>query len=161
MAAADRYYGSAYETGSAARELPGIPEKELRRQKKEQVQEARRQIEARVHEKRLASKEFAAPQVLVLALAMMLLVGAVSLFIVRLSIQESALREIEQLELKIQTVQHENTILRNVKNSSIDYDEVYAVATEELGMTIPGKQQMIYYTQPSVEFVHKYGDIPK
>ena len=163
MAAAEvnRYRRAAYQTGTAAPKLPAVPEKELRKEKREQVLQARTAIEARVQEKRRAANEFSALQVLAVLAAAAVLVAAAGFFIVQLSTQESSKNAIERLELEIQTVHHENVILQNLKNSSIDYEKVYTVATEEYGMTIPMKQQVVHYDQPSVEFVHKYGDIPR
>ena len=154
-------YGTVYQSGSAARALPETPERELRRDKREQVQKARQDIEVRVRDKRRAANEFSKAQVIFLGAAMALFVAAVSFFLVCLSSQQSMKNDIERLEYQIQTTQHENAILRNLKNSSIDYDTVYRVATEELGMTIPMKQQVVHYQEPSVEFVHKYGEIPR
>ena len=154
-------YGTVYQSGSAARALPEVPERELRREKKEQVERARREIELRVHEKRSAAKEFSRAQVLLISLAMVIFIAAVSSFLVCLSGRQEVKNDIERLEYEIQSVQHENAILRNLKNSSIDYDTVYRVATEELGMIIPEKRQVVRYQEPSVEFVYKYGDIPR
>ncbi len=154
-------YGTVYQSGSAARALPEVPERELVREKREQVQKARREIELRVHEKRREAGEFTKPQVLVLGLAMALFIASVSFFLVSLSRNQSVKNDVERLEYDIQSVHHENAILRNLRNSSIDYDTVYRVATEELGMTIPEKRQVVRYQEPSVEFVYKYGDIPK
>ena len=156
-----RNYGNVYEPGSAARALPESPERVERRDRKEEVLAARRAIEVRVNEKRHAAAEFGKGQVLVLSAAIVLFLACASFFIVRLSAQESLRNDIEKLELTIQTVHHENVILENRQNSSIDYEKVYAYATEELGMSIPAKQQVVTYDQPSVEFVHKYGEIPK
>ena len=156
-----RYYGTAYQSGTAAPALPQIPDKELRRERQEQIRKARQDVEARVLEKRHERREFSRVQILVLTAAMAVLIASVSLFIVRVSVKESTRNAIESLEREIQTVHHENVILKNRRNAGIDYDRVYTIATEELGMTSPMKQQVVYYEQPDLEFVHKYGDIPK
>ena len=157
----NRMYGTVYQSGSAARALPEIPERELRREKREQVKKARQEIEVRVREKRRAANEFSKVQMLSIGAALAVFIASVSFFLVCLSSQQSMKNDIERLEYQIQTTQHESAILRNLKNSSIDYDTVYRVATEELGMTIPMKQQVVHYQEPYVEFVHKYGDIPR
>ena len=158
-----RNYGTVYQPGTAARALP-VPKpdrEDERKKKKEQAERARQQIEARVAEKCRAANEYTKVQMLVILTCAALFVAASSFFIVNLSRQETMKKDIERLELQIQTIHQDNRIMQNLKNSSIDFQDVYAYATEVLGMRTPMKQQMIYYDQPTVEFVHKYGEIPK
>ena len=45
-------------------------------------------------------------------------------------------------------------------NTSLDLDYVYRVATEELGMVYPNKNQVILYNKTESEYVRQYEDIP-
>ena len=46
-------------------------------------------------------------------------------------------------------------------NTSLNLDEVYRIATEELGMVYPSKDQVILYNKTESEYVRQYEDIPK
>jgi len=158
----NRFYGSAYVYGSAAPVRKAEPERRPDpRERRKQIQEARRDIEARVLGKRQAVREVGKLQALVVTASMALLILSISFFIIQTSVHESTALAIEKLELDIQTVHHENIVLQNLKNSSIDYNVVYKTATEEFGMTVPMKQQVVHYTRTAGEYVEKNGDIPR
>lgn len=59
-------------------------------------------------------------------------------------------------ELKTQNDNREDAI-----NSSIDVEEIYRIATEELGMTYPQKHQVVIYDKTESEYVTQYENIPK
>jgi len=45
-------------------------------------------------------------------------------------------------------------------NANIDYEALYDIATQELGMVYPDKDQVIKYEAGVSEYVKQYGDIP-
>ena len=158
-----RNYGTVYQPGTAARALPKQEprRKDEQKQKKQQIQKARREIEIRVSEKRRAANEFSRLQMLAIVACASVFIAAAAFFMMSVSVHDTVKNDIEKLELQVQTLHQDNRILQNIKNSSIDYSEVYTVATEVYGMRTPMKQQIVYYEEPEIEFVHKYGDIPK
>ena len=44
-------------------------------------------------------------------------------------------------------------------NSSIDYNYIYKVATEELGMVYPSQNQIVNYDSEDSEYVVQYKDV--
>ena len=46
-------------------------------------------------------------------------------------------------------------------NTSIDLDNIYKIATEELGMVYANKDQVRMYNKTESEYVRQYEDIPE
>lgn len=70
-------------------------------------------------------------------------------------------KKVATMESTIMTMKEDNdTALENV-TSSIDLNNIYKVATEELGMVHAGKDQVITYDSTKSDSVKQYGDIPK
>ena len=46
-------------------------------------------------------------------------------------------------------------------NESVNYDELYNTAVNDLGMSNPAKAQIITYDAGVSEYVKQYGDIPE
>lgn len=53
----------------------------------------------------------------------------------------------------------ENDIFEQNIENNIDYDYIYNVATKELGMIYPSRQQIIYYFHTESEYVEQYKNI--
>ena len=62
---------------------------------------------------------------------------------------------------ELEFLKSENDALETRINTSLDLDYVYRVATEELGMVYPNKNQVILYNKTESEYVRQYEDIPK
>lgn len=70
------------------------------------------------------------------------------------------IQNIEQLELRLETLKSENDAMATRINTSIDLDYVYEVATQELGMVYANKEQVRLYDKTESEYVRQYEDIP-
>ncbi len=68
---------------------------------------------------------------------------------------------IKVLEQEIETMKSENDALETRINTSLDLDEVYRVATEELGMVYAGRDQVLLYNKTESEYVRQNEDIPQ
>ena len=71
------------------------------------------------------------------------------------------IHNIESLEREIATLQSENNALETRINTSVDLDNVYRIATEELGMVYANRKQVILYDRTESEYVRQYEDIPQ
>jgi len=71
------------------------------------------------------------------------------------------IHNIEVLEREIASLQSENNALETRINTSVDLDNVYRVATEELGMVYANRKQVILYDRTESEYVRQYEDIPQ
>ena len=53
------------------------------------------------------------------------------------------------------------TSLETSINTSIDLNEIYEIATKELGMVYAKKDQVLLYDKTESEYVRQYEDIPE
>ncbi len=72
----------------------------------------------------------------------------------------AARKTMETLESTWQTLKAENNALQVKLDASVDLEEIYRVATEELGMIYPGNDQVIYYDKTESGYVRQNADIP-
>jgi len=67
-------------------------------------------------------------------------------------------KEIVQLESELIKIRNENTSALSEIDTSLDLDYIYEVATKELGMVYPNKNQVIAYES---DYVRQYKEIPE
>ena len=147
----------AYQYGTAAPEL--VPEKILRA-KNEYMKSARLDLEKRVDSKRRASRGFSFLQTAAIVFAAALIMASAAFYLVTLSNSESLRAEIKEAKKTYQVMHSANAIEERKAENHIDYAAVYEYATETLHMQQPEKQQIVYYSGKSSEFVMKVGEIP-
>lgn len=102
-----------------------------------------------------------------LPLVVMLTVAAIAMMViclnylqVQISIAERG-AAIQAKEQDLENLRSENDSLENRINTSIDLEEVYRIATEELGMVYANKDQVILYDRTESEYVRQNEDIPE
>jgi len=64
-------------------------------------------------------------------------------------------------EEKLEKMRTENDALETSINTSIDLNEIYEIATKELGMVYAKKDQVLLYDKTESEYVRQYEDIPE
>lgn len=64
-----------------------------------------------------------------------------------------------ELQDQLNSLKAENNSYESEINSSIDYNEVYDIAVNELGMVYPSRGQVINYDSKESEYVKQYKDI--
>lgn len=119
----------------------------------------RRQQQVRRNQQKALSMD--APFLLVLIIAS---VCTLTLCFNYIRLQTSITSRISDIEAKEQTLdalKSENDALQNSIDTSIDLDEVYRIATQELGMIYAGRDQVITFDKTESEYVRQYEDIPK
>ena len=67
---------------------------------------------------------------------------------------------IESLEKSINTLATQNDSVQYEINSFVDVNYIIRTATEELGMVMVSKDQIITYESTRNEFMEQYGDVP-
>lgn len=70
-------------------------------------------------------------------------------------------KKVATMESTISTMKEDNDTALESVTSSIDLNNIYKVATEELGMVHAEKNQVITYDSTKSDSVKQYGDIPK
>ena len=74
---------------------------------------------------------------------------------------ENKERKIESLQEEIQDMEADNTAYENKLNSMYSLEDVYNIATGELGMVYSENGSIIYYENEQGDYVKQYGDVPK
>jgi len=72
----------------------------------------------------------------------------------------ATLNRIEKKELELESLKRENAVLESKIRTYMDLDYIYQVATEELGMSYPDEDQVLYYEKTESEYVRQYDKIP-
>jgi cell division protein FtsL len=77
---------------------------------------------------------------------------------------ESRLNEKKQnianLETELEAIKDENTAYRVQLENMYTLDQVYDIATNELGMVYAKKGQIVYYDSANEDYVKQYQDVP-
>jgi cell division protein FtsL len=147
-----------YIDGSVVRRLEPertveIPLPEQKEERKPLSREARRNQER--------AMRMSAPFVCFLAFAC---VALVAICIQYLQVQSSIttrIHNIENLTEELSELKADNKNIETKISLYTDLDHIYQVATEELGMVYPSKDQVIVYDRTESEYVRQYENIPK
>lgn len=101
------------------------------------------------------------PYVLILtATCILVLFMAVNYISVRSSVSVSQ-KNIKALETKLNTLRVANEDLAQKVDAGMDLQEIYRVATQEMGMVFPETDQLVYYQRAESEYVRQNENIPK
>ena len=98
-----------------------------------------------------------------LLLSVMFIVMIVSC-VIMLTVQgavETKERDIESLQEEIQSLQADNAAYENSLNNMYSLEDIYDIATGELGMVYSHNGQIRYYDSEEGDYVKQYGDVPK
>lgn len=121
-------------------------------------QEERRSYRARKNQEKASYMTL--PYVVVLALAcVVVLVMAVNYIQVRSSVNIHQ-NTIQGLEENLAELRTDNDSLQAKIDASTDFEYIYQVATQEMGMVFPNQDQLIVYEKVESEYVRQNENIP-
>ena len=69
--------------------------------------------------------------------------------------------EISALQKELTNQKNANSEYKSRLEASVDLDEIYKIATQELGMVYSKPGQTVYYSKNSEDYVVQYKDIPE
>lgn len=149
-----------YVHGTAAykTELQQVPD---RRRQEEADPRQRRQVSHTVRRNQEKALQMDLPYVVMLTIAA---ICTLCLCVNYLRVQADInvrMQNIANLEKEIGTLKSANDALETSINTYVDLDNVYKIATEELGMVYANKEQVILYDKTESEYVRQYEDIPE
>lgn len=152
--------GTAYYTeGNTVRKVQGAPQ-EFERERHER----RRQ---RAHEQRRLRRAARAELSIDLPFLLLLSIAVAATLVIccnylRLNASIDAhMDRIESLETELENIKTENDALEQSIDTSVDLNEVYRIAVNELGMIHAGKDNVISYDKTESEYVRQNENIPK
>ena len=68
---------------------------------------------------------------------------------------------VNSLQKELTELTNKNDEMELEINANIDYDSLYNIATQELGMVYPERDQVITYEPGVSEYVKQYSDVPE
>ncbi len=153
--ARERYY---FEEGGAVRE-----EVAPRRRRQVEQPEPRRKGKSydKAAEKAEQSRGFDFGYTLVLVFMIGVAIVACAIMITVHEKVESKESKIEALQIEIQNIEDDNIAVANKLDGMYSLEDIYSIATGELGMVYSENGSILYYDQEQGDYVKQYGDVPK
>ena len=150
------------EEGGAVRKVEAFPSRE-RRVRRPEPAPKKRGTKTYKKAAREAQQSAGFDLKYTIILAVMVLAVVVSC-VVMLSVQssvESKEKRIESLQEELQDIQADNAAFENKLNSMYSLEDVYTIATSELGMVYSENGQIRYYENEQGDYVKQYSDVPE
>lgn len=159
-----------YVDGTAARQMYAAPVRRVREPER-RVQPNRRvapqerpqeqpRVRRRVTAQTKKALAFSAGYMMFMAFMVCLVVGSCVLMLymnTRISTQQN---NISALESELEKIQDDNAAHKLRLNNMYTLDDIYNVATNELGMVYAKRGQIIYYDSADEDYVKQYQDVP-
>lgn len=143
---------SGYIYGNTVRQGYELPERRER-----EYEKARKQIREQKRVQNALSMD--APYVIALTLALIIVLGMCIAYLKVQADLTARIKNIEAQEKILEQYVADNDALESRIDASIDLDEIYRVATEELGMVYANKNQVLTYDKTPTEYVRQNDDI--
>lgn len=70
-------------------------------------------------------------------------------------------RNINQMEAELEAIENDNAAFEMSLKNMYTLDEIYDVATNELGMVYAKKGQIVYYESANEDYIKQYQDVPE
>lgn len=154
----ERRSAGAYMYGAAAPKLEPVQREQPKRRPKA-ARAARSSAQVRRNREKALAMDL--PYVILLTAASLC---TLCLCVNYLHLQSSItgrMQSIEQKEAQLEQLRSENDALEASINGSVDLNEIYRIATEELGMVYAGRDQVLMFDQSENDYVRQYEDIPE
>ena len=137
-----------------------VKEETIRKAKEDYVERGRAEIERKALAGRLASREYSPKQVTVIVACAAVILVMLAVYMITLSGVRASRTSVADMKLQDNRMAAGNELTEIQIRDTIDYTEVYRYATETLGMSLPGRQQVVTYGKNAQEYVTKGMDIP-
>lgn len=149
-----------YVDGSTVRKVEQVPHRkynnEVRRTSNKRPQEKRR-VSERAQNALAFNMKYTA---FVVASVFIMVCACIAVLYMesRISLQQA---NINDLETQLEIIEEENAAHKLSLESMYTLDEIYDVATNELGMVYAEKGQIVYYESADEDYVKQYQDVPE
>lgn len=162
-------YSMGYVDGSTVRKLEPAPY-EREHKTKEQIRrekEQRQRDEKRARNQKIAVKNRARVQKIDLRYTLFLGIAVIAtlfMCIYYLSLQSQLSTQnktISSLKSELTALTDSNLATQERLNNAIDLEAAFDMAINELGMSYPSENQIVYYSGSSDDYVKQYKDIPQ
>lgn len=156
-----RYSRTAYVQGSAAPAIKDNSPVRVPRRSEQLTKEEirRRQADRYAQENRRRAAKFGALYTFVIAMAVVITMFSGVSFIKAMNQKTENDKKVVALANELENLKENNDTRQVQIDTSINYDYIYKVATEELGMIHARKKQIIEYKSEESEYVIQYSGI--
>ncbi len=155
-----RRYGNTqrYAQRSAQRSAQRVPQRAPQRAPQRRVLPEQ---EKRISAKADRALAFDMRYTLFVMASILIIIGACVLMLhMEASINEQK-SNINTLENELEAIEDDNAALKLSLESMYSLDDIYNVATNELGMVYAKKGQVVYYESANEDYVKQYQDVPE
>lgn len=158
----ERIYGAGYIQGSAApKRLTEVPVRIPRRQEQLSEEEIRRRrTERNVQKNRAKATRIGGLFTLLIVGAMAVVLFTFAKYISLTNQKSNNAKEISALQSELGELKESNDQKQLFIDTSIDYDYIYNVATDKLGMIYASEDQIIKYQSGESEYVMQFSEVP-
>lgn len=154
-----------YVDGTAARQMYAAParrayEPERKSPSRRVAPQERPKVKRRVTAQTKKTLAFSAGYMMFMAFMVCLVVGSCVLMLylnTKISTQQN---NISALQAELEKIEDDNAAHKLRLNNMYTLDDIYNVATNELGMVYAKKGQIIYYDSADEDYVKQYQDVP-
>ncbi|MCM1272322.1 MAG: hypothetical protein NC225_02070 [Clostridium sp.] len=159
----DRIKSMYYIEGSAVRKVEAVPERHKRPATPEKekrrggIKKNRQGIPASL-DRALA---FDLKYTIFVVSAVFIMIAACTTMLFMESRVKEQKDNINSLEAQLETMQADNAAYKASVDSMYTLDDIYDVATNELGMVYARSGQIVYYEGASEDYVKQYQDVPE
>lgn len=151
-----------YVDGSTVRKIEQAPSRERNPQRRPSEKTAPRTVTKKQLTKK-ADKALAFNfnyTVFVVVSVMIMVVACVAMLFMESRI-EAQKSNINSLEATLEAIENDNSAYRITLENMYTLDQVYDIATNELGMVYARKGQIVYYESADEDYVKQYQDVPE
>lgn len=158
MNARDMYYFD----GSTARKIEAAPERRERPTNVPSEREyQRRKASAKVSARADKALAFDLSYTIFVVTAVGIMIAACLAMLYMESKLSNQKKNINVLKTELEQIQDANLAMEVAMDDMYTLDEIYDVATNELGMVYAKKGQVIYYNGANEDYVKQYTDVPE
>lgn len=151
-----------YVDGNTARKLNTRPERRPERRPEERPERTqKRQVSTRAKKNQARALSIGRGQAAFLGLAMVLTLSACVYMLnlqAKINVQN---KNIAALESQLNTLVDNNEATASRLEGQVELNEIYRIATEELGMVYATRNQVLLYEQSNPDYVRQYKDVPE
>lgn len=151
----------AYVEGNTVRRLEAVPERMPREREEKEQREKERKANRAARINRQRAMQMGPGYVLFLTMAVIMTVGVCLLYVQLQSDIAERTKNTAVLESKILDLKTDNDAAIRRLETSINMDEVRNKALNEMGMSYPTQDQIVYYNVDNEDYMNQYQDIPE
>ncbi len=151
-----------YVDGSTVRKIDQMPQRERTPQHRPQPKTApktvtKKQLSKKADRALAFNKNYT---VFVVAAVMIMVVACVAMLYME-SVIDRQKSNINNLEATLESIENDNAAYKMTLDSMYTLEQVYDIATNELGMVYARKGQIVYYESADEDYVKQYQDVPE